>query len=148
MTTDRFGVCYMGLSLDVAFAESVLHDLTADALGFNIPQSEVNSRFLVRFDGEPLVLANFTGASLLRHGADGQISTTLDYSITQAWSAAVHAHPQNVDGILYVSRHLNTGKAIAFYNRAGGKLRQGTTISLSQGLGLGAVLGRFGVQLA
>ena len=35
---------------------------------------------------------------------------------------AVHQHPEAVDGILYMSRHLNTDKALVLFDRARPKL--------------------------
>jgi hypothetical protein len=41
----RFGTCYLGFNLTVAFAESVLHDFEPGLDGFSVPTSEVTRRF-------------------------------------------------------------------------------------------------------
>jgi hypothetical protein len=124
-----YGACYIGCgsernALMVAFAESVLHDRTVTHGGFDIAVSELESRYVVRFDGtEKLQLANLTGAALKAIGLDGRISTITPYDIPQAWSAAIHAHPDRVDGIAYVSRHYNLGTAVVLFERGKSKVR-------------------------
>lgn len=106
-------------------AETVLHDLVPRQGKFTVPASELD-RQVWRFNGPDLVLANMTGTHLKRLGAHGEFSTTTDYLITKEWAAVVHAHPENVDGFLYVSRHVNTDKAVVLFDRAAHKLAQGT----------------------
>jgi len=115
----RYGVCYLGERLSGAFAETLLHNEMPVNGEFVIAETELARRFLVRFQAaSPLVLANFAGSGLRNNGATAEISTTPDYELPQQWSVAIHAHPINVDGILYMSRQLNTGKAIALFDRA------------------------------
>lgn len=46
-----YGTCYCGFDLQTAVAETVLHDLRP-ALGvFEVAQSDLDARFLVRFTG-------------------------------------------------------------------------------------------------
>ncbi|SHG80828.1 RES family NAD+ phosphorylase [Pollutimonas bauzanensis] len=112
----RFGTCYFGLTLQCAFAETVLHDRVAHRGAFSLPLAELD-RQVVRFTGTPLQLANLTGAHLKRLGADGSLSTILPYDLPQACSLAVHDHPAKVDGFLYVSRHLNNECAVVVFDR-------------------------------
>ena len=113
----RFGACYFGLSLSCAFAETVLHDRVAQRGGFALPMTELDRRVL-QFSGRPLQLANLTGAHLKRLGADGSLSTIMPYGLPQAWALALHQHPAQVDGFLYVSRHLNNECAAIVFDRA------------------------------
>ncbi len=123
-----YGVCYLGAgniqdAVTVAFAESVLHDRTATDGGFDVGVSELTDRQVVRFANRSrLIVADLTGAALKRIGLDGRISTLTPYDVPQAWSRAIHAHPDAVDGIAYVSRHYNLGLAIALFDRAASKL--------------------------
>ena len=117
-----FGVCYCGRSLACAFAESILHERDPVDGGFPIPGPELRRHFAWTFGTGNLVLADLTGPSLKRLGADGQLSTMEPYDVPQLWAAAVHAHPAQVDGIRYVSRHCNTEFAVAVFDRAKGKL--------------------------
>lgn len=118
----RFGTCYCGFDLPTAIAETVLHDEIAQRGQFSLAYSQVDGRQLVRFAGDRLVLADLTGVALKTLGADGSISTVTPYSLPQRWAMAVHRHPQHVDGILYVSRHLNDRKAAVVFERARARL--------------------------
>jgi len=119
----QFGSCYFGLDLITALAETVLHDEVAIGGRFYVPQQEVLTRFVVRF-GEPrqqLRLANLTGPSLAVLGADGAISTD-SFTVPQRWASALHEHPAQVDGLLYVSRVINDRHAMVVFDRAASKL--------------------------
>lgn len=57
-------------------------------------------------------------------------STTRTRRRTKRWSAAIHAHADNVDGFLYMSRHKNDEKAVVLFDRARAKLTLITAESL------------------
>ena len=117
----RFGTCYLGFDLTVAFAESVLHNLEPDADGFSVPTTEVSSRFALRFEasrkGTTLKLAKLYGTALLRLGGNGELSGTPDYTLPQAWAAALVAHPEKIDGFIYMSRRVNDSLAVVLLQR-------------------------------
>lgn len=117
----RFGTCYLGFNLTIAFAESVLHDLEPDANGFSVPSSEVTCRFALSFKavkkGAKLRLAKMYGTALLRLGGNGELSGTPDYTLPQAWAAALVAHPERIDGFLYMSRRINDALAVVLFER-------------------------------
>ena len=119
----RFGTCYCGTDLEVAVAETILHDEMPKRGSFKIAWSEFANRYLVRFTGRKLILANLTGASLKMLAGDGSISTLIPYRLPQLWSMAIHTHPAKVDGILYMSRHVNDKQAAVIYDRARSELR-------------------------
>jgi len=142
----RFGTCYLGKSLTVALAETLLHDEVAVAGRFAVAPEEVRRRHVVTFRGTALTLADCTGVALKRMGLDGRLSTELDTLATQAWAAALHEHPAAVDGLLYVSRHLNTGKAVVLFDRAGSKLQLVDVAPLQEYPGATAALAALGVD--
>lgn len=115
-----FGTCYLGFSLTTAFAESVLHDISPVRGSFRVPVSEVAGRFALAFQGPELRLAKLYGTSLLRLGGNGELSGTSRYRLPQAWSAAVEAHRDNVDGFLYMSRRVNNELAVVLFHRPAG----------------------------
>lgn len=115
----RFGTCYLGLNLTVAFAESVLHDVEPEGGKFALPPAEIDSRFALSFHGKDLRLANLTGTALLRIGANGELSGTPDYTLPQAWASAMVAHPARIDGFLYMSRRVNDSVAVVLFQRHG-----------------------------
>lgn len=74
----RFGTNYAGLSLRVAFAETILHDEEPTDGKFEIAGAAVSSRFVVQFGGEPLRIADLTGVALKRAGIDPSLTTVTD----------------------------------------------------------------------
>jgi hypothetical protein len=107
----------------VAFAETVLHDELPVAGKFLVTADALEARYVVKFAGAVLTLADMTGAALKRSGADSSISTITPYALPQRWSVAIHKHSDKVDGLLYMSRHLNSEKAVVLFDRAEHKLR-------------------------
>lgn len=118
----RFGTCYLGFTLECAFAETVLHDRVATKGAFRLPYSELD-RWVVRFKGDLLQLAVLTGTHLKRLGGEGSLSTTTPYDLPQQWALAVHGHPAAVDGFVYMSRHQNDQPAVVLFDRAKAKLK-------------------------
>jgi hypothetical protein len=147
-----YGVCYLGHgtrreAVLVAFAESVLHDQTATNGGFDIATTELDSRWVVRFSGSTrLRVADLTGAALKLLGLDGRVSTDVPYDVPQAWSAAIASHPDLVDGIAYVSRHYNTGTAVALFERSGPKLKATSYTAVSQSVHFGKLVSTFALR--
>jgi hypothetical protein len=127
---NRFGTCYLGLDLETAIAETVLHDEMPVKGVFPIAFTEINSRYLVRFKRGKLVLANLTGIPLKILGGDGSLSTITPYDLPQLWAMAVHRHPACVDGIFYMSRHLNDRPAVVVFERAKSKLIGASSVEL------------------
>jgi hypothetical protein len=56
------------------------------------------------------------------------------------WSMAVHAHPQNVDGIYFVSRQLNDRRAVVVFDRAKHIFTGATYAPLSRVPGIGRAI--------
>ena len=133
----RFGTCYCGFDLETAIAESVLHDEIPVGGIFRLSASDFAARFLVRFEHRKvLTVADLTGISLKRLGGTGAISTILPYDLPQAWSKAVYRHPQDVDGILYISRHLNDRLAVVVFSRAATKFGKASYTKLNSATGI------------
>lgn len=131
----RFGTCYLGLDLTVAFAESVLHDVEPTKGSFVIPEIEVTRRFALNFAGPDLKLANLTGTALLALGGNAELTGTADYALSQQWARAVVAHPEKVDGFLYMSRRVNDSLAVVLFERDSASrpgLTMATAIPLDQ----------------
>lgn len=113
----RFGTCYLGFNLTVAIAESLLHDAEPENGRFEVPVAEVESRYVFRFSGPELRLANLTGTPLLLLNGNGEISGATNYTLTQKWARAVYEHPEQVDGFLYMSRRVNNSVAVVLFER-------------------------------
>ncbi len=117
-----FGTCYAASSIEVAFAESVIHESGRFVAGsYEVPIAELTERSVVRFTCErrkTLVLADLTGAALKSLGLNNDISASADYSVSQAWAQAIHGASPHWDGIRYVSRQMNKGFAYAIFKRS------------------------------
>jgi hypothetical protein len=118
-----FGTCYTASSIEVAFAESVIHESGRFAGGaYEVPVAELTERSVVRFTCErrkTLVLADLTGTALKALGLNNDISASADYAASQAWAWAIHGASVRWDGIRYVSRQMNRGFAYAVFERSG-----------------------------
>lgn len=102
----RFGTCYFGLELAVAFAESVLHNAVPTGGHFDIPTAEIETRLALSFKGpQPLTLAKLYGMELLMYGGCGEISGTSDYTLPQAMGrGGSGASPAGGRGHLHVAQ--------------------------------------------
>ena len=120
---DAFGTCYAASTIEVAFAESVIHECGRFVRGsYEVPAAELTERSVVRFACErrkTLVLADLTGAALKALGLNNDISASADYTASQAWARAIHGASPRWDGIRYVSRQMNKGFAYAIFERSG-----------------------------
>lgn len=113
---------------------------------FRLSAADFASRFLVRFQQKDvLTVVDLTGISLKRMGGTGAISTILPYDLPQAWAKAIHRHPQKVDGIYYMSRHLNSRPAVAIFSRAAGKFGTASYTSLNSAAGIAAAKANLGL---
>ncbi len=119
----RFGVLYAGDSLDVAFAESVIHENGLFVNGrFEVSKADLDRRQLVTFTHPTLTelaLVDLIGDALKPLGLNGDISSGDDYAVPQAWAAAIHDAAPRCHGIRYVSRQLNTKFCYALFKRSG-----------------------------
>jgi hypothetical protein len=121
--TERYGVVYLGSSLNVTVAETLVRDRGDGRLG-NLPIE------LAEFDDlacaeiqvvTPLQLADLRGDGPLRMGIPSDVAHAADWRLAQAWSAALHAHDLQPDGLIYLSRF--TGEPnLAVFERALPKL--------------------------
>jgi hypothetical protein len=142
----RFGTCYLGLTLQVAIAETVLHDLMPDSGHFVVPPDELESKQVVRFEGRTLKLAKLTGTALKRIVGSSEISTSFPYDLPQAWAMAFHAHPAKVDGLLYMSKQVNDAQAVVVFSRAKRKLRSASYTPLPNEPGFDAAIRELGIR--
>lgn len=89
-----FGTCYTASTIEVAFAESVIHERGQFVGGsYEVPAAELTERSVVRFACEQrktLVLADRTGAALKALGLNTDISASADYTTSQVWARTIH----------------------------------------------------------
>jgi len=122
-----YGTCYLAFDLITAIAETVLHDENPVGGFFRVAHTEVLRRYVVHFGAsKPLVAADLTGAALKTTVGSPAISALATCEQSQQWGRALHDHPQKIDAILYMSRHMNDRKALVVFDRARHKLVSAT----------------------
>ncbi len=82
-----FGTCDTASTMEVAFAESVIHECGRFVRGsYEVPPAELPERSVVRFACErrkTVVLADLTGAALKALGLNNDITASGDYPTSQ-----------------------------------------------------------------
>lgn len=120
---DALGTCYTASTIEVAFAESVIHECGRFLGGsYGVPIAELTERSVFRFACErrkTLLLADLTGSALKALGLNTDISASADYVTSQTWARAIHGASQRWDGIRCLSRQMNQGFAYAMFKRSG-----------------------------
>lgn len=100
----EYGILYVGADEYAAFIECF--GRTHGARG--VAELTLQQRNLIRItSSRPLVLADLTGNGLVKLGADARLASG-SYLMARKWAQAIYAHPQQVDGIRYHSRHDDT----------------------------------------
>ena len=116
---------YAAFDLETAFVESIVrdkaHPLPAGEHLF-IDYETLASRYIATLSrsssGGALRLAQLYGAGLSAVKTDNRLATVDDYATTQQWAKAFHAHPANIDGIVYMSRYLGNHRSVVLFDRA------------------------------
>ncbi|QPI52099.1 RES family NAD+ phosphorylase [Massilia antarctica] len=145
-----FGVTYAALMLDVAFAETILHQSGqfSDGAWF-IDEKNIAARHIVGYQrpNKPLLaLVNLTGSCLKALGLNNDLCSSDDYTDSMLVSASLHDQLPDVDGIMYVSRQMNTGRAVALFERSCLR-RSSTVMPLKNHPAYGALLSKFNVAI-
>jgi hypothetical protein len=125
---DRFGVVYLGSSVKVSFAETILRDRGDGRLNdFAIEWSQLEEWLCARLViSAPLNLVDMRGDGLIRMGIPTDVARARSHELSQKWSRALWAHDQRPDGITYGSR-LNGETNVVLYDRALHKLSPAAT---------------------
>lgn len=113
--TGGFGVMYLALAFEGAFAETVLRNPARRVVDLD----DVFSRSLAFIEASRvirLVKMHCDGLQLL--GTDNAV-TTGPYKPCGLWADALFAHPDSPDGIAYASRHDPEQVCVALFSRPG-----------------------------
>jgi hypothetical protein len=111
----RFGVCYFGASIEVAFAETFLRNPPVRILDLADLATRSISTIELRRE---LRLLTLDGPGLARLGATAELASTSGYARSQAWAGAFWEHAEKPDGLIYRSRHDDSALCVAAYDRA------------------------------
>lgn len=119
----RYGVVYLGSSVKVSVAETLVRDRGDGRLGdLPVELAELEAWACAEVEVvRPLRLADLRGDGPLRIGIPSDVAHASDWRLSQAWSAALHTHELEPDGLIYLSRF--TGEPnLAVFDRALPKL--------------------------
>lgn len=114
-TAGNYSCAYSGKTFDCSFVETALWDTGTQT----ITTGWLRIRTLTIFSAKRnLQFVDLTsGPSLVRLGADAELSSSRDRNLTKPWSQAIWNHPQKVDGIAYLARHDPGEIAYAIFDR-------------------------------
>ena len=151
---ESFGVLYAAFDLETAFVEAIVrdkaHPLPAGEHLF-IEYETLASRYVATLSrsssGGALRLAQLYGAGLSAAKSDNRLATVDDYATTQQWAKAFHAHPANIDGIVYMSRYLGNRRSVVLFDRARDAILFNNSLPLLQHAELAQLLDTYHVSL-
>jgi RES domain len=111
-----YGVLYAAEQTNGAFAETFLRSPGHRVL----PKDLIQQRALVVLQStRALHVVELHGPGLSVLGATAEVTASPPpYELPQAWSAALHNHPNKFDGIAYRARHDNDETCYAFFDRS------------------------------
>ena len=140
-----FGVLYLALTFEAAFAETVLRNPARRLVSL----AEIASRSLAVMElSRPVRLVRMHGAGLQALGVDNAI-TTGPYEPCGVWADALFTHPDQPDGIAYGSRHDPDHLCVALFSRPGATVTvKDNSVMLTEMLGrVGTILRAYGKGL-
>lgn len=116
----RYGVLYAAARPEGAFAETFLRTPGRTLLAPELIAAKGQARLGLL---QPLTLIQLHGPGLACLGATAEvIHGGLPYDAPQAWSAALHDHPLQAQGIACTARHDDAEVCYAIFERAAGAL--------------------------
>lgn len=146
-----FGTLYIGEDEFSAFIEAFNQGMGSTPLGLFISESLLASRCLCLVTAtRPLRLVDLTSGAALKRlsiDADSRIGDG-PHAISQRWAAALWSHPNQPDGLMYLSRNAPDHRSIALFDRAANALVAPCAENLLlDPRRLGAILEHFGCAL-
>jgi hypothetical protein len=148
VAANRFGVLYLGSTLEVCFIEALLRDKRNGAVSdYPMDYSEfVANRYAIIEVRMPLSLVGLRESGPIRMGVPSDVVGASTQGLARRWSLAMYQHPAKADGIIYPSR-LNEHINLAVYDRAVAKLKCRSETALRDAKGLAAVIRRLKVAI-
>jgi hypothetical protein len=111
----QFGVCYLGTTPEVCFAETFLRNPPVRIM--SVGDLALRSVTTVEVRRE-LRVVPLHGPRLAKLGLTAEVASGSDYALSQLWSRAFWEHKDEPDGILYRTRHDDSAFCVAIYDRA------------------------------
>jgi hypothetical protein len=145
----RHGVLYCSNSPEGAFAETLLKGSKGKAF---VDSARIADRSIAQLTTRRrLRVVNLADNHLARLGCDSRLFSDTAYEVAQAWSAALHDHPDAPDGLFCNARRDPSTRSLAlFEDRVTGTLGVKRSIELKNptyGITLDEILERYGAAL-
>lgn len=115
-----FGTLYLGEDPYTAFIEAFGQGMASGPLGVFVSESWLSTRCLCAvLASRSLRLVDLSSGAALKHLATGADSRLADgaHDVSQRWAAALWAHPEQPDGLLYRARNAPDHRSIALFDR-------------------------------
>jgi hypothetical protein len=121
---ERYGVLYLGSSIEVCFLETMLRDARNGLLGdLPIPYAELEQWQCAQVTAGPgFTAVDLRGGGAVALGVPTDAIRGSAHAQGQRWSLAFWSHPRQPDGLLYPSR-FNEQTNLVVFDRAFQKLR-------------------------
>lgn len=87
------------------------------SIGRSVTEAQLSQTWVTRVSLPNVSLFDATGPNLSKIGTDAQVLTG-KYTTTRKWAVKMMLHPDQIDGVLYRSRHDLDRKNIALFGRA------------------------------
>lgn len=146
-----FGTLYAGENSYAAFIEAFGQGLASGPLGIFVSEAWLATRCLcVVSASRPLRLVDLSSGAALKQLSTGADSRLADgpHDVSQRWAAALWAHPEQPDGLLYRARNAPDHRSVALFDRAGDALVAPCAANLLQDSAeLAALVDHFGCAL-
>lgn len=116
----EYGVLYAAEAFNTCMAETVVRDRFEEMLlPLVLTESELAQKAVstLVFTPRPLRLADLT-ETCWQLGLTTQVLADPSYVVSNAWSLAIHSHPEQVDGVYFRSRYANAPSVALFSDRA------------------------------
>ncbi|MCA9878663.1 MAG: RES family NAD+ phosphorylase [Thermomicrobiales bacterium] len=115
-----FGTLYVGEDAYAAFIEAFGQGLVSSPLGVFASEAWLATRCLCVISAtRPLRLVDLSSGSALKRlsaQADGRLADGAHH-VSQQWAAALWAHPEQPDGLLYRARNAPDHRSMALFDR-------------------------------
>jgi hypothetical protein len=121
-----YGVMYLGLDQYCSFIETFGQQTGQNFV--TVKELEMSKLAFVKVTHK-LKVVNLTGYGLARIGADNRL-TAGAHPVARKWSKALHAHPNQVDGIYFRACHDPDRFSLALFDRAKNKIAIEQSINL------------------
>ncbi len=141
----EYGVLYAASTVEACFAETLLRQSGRDI----VSEAEIRVRRVTEIELQrDMTVVPLHGSGLKRIGTTAE-TTSGPYTVSQAWSQAIHHHPASVDGIRYRSSRDNALFCFALFDRVANnafRVRDSVVLTREPAF-LGRILDRYAVGL-